>query len=278
MSAYLDFLLWPFLACLVLVGIHVYFGLHVIRRGIIFVDLSLAQVAALGTTAAFLLGFELNGTAAYLFSLGFALLGGTIFAFTKGIEGKVPQEATIGIVYAFSSAASILAVSHAPEGAEHIHYLLVGSLLTVTPMVVLKTAAVYSVVGLFHYITREKFFALTFGHGPKPSRALLWEVLFYASFGIVVTSSVKICGVLLVFIFLVVPSVFGALATESIGRRLVLGWSFGLAGSLLGLVLSFELDTPPGATVVCAFGTMLLVFALFRVLMRPRRAVGQGPG
>src|SRR5262245_20184943 len=131
MSTYFDFLLWPFLACVILVGIHVYFGLHVIRRGIIFVDLSLAQVAALGTTVAFLLGFELDGNTAYLFSLGFALVGGVLFALTRGIEGKVPQEAIIGIVYAVSSAASILAVSHAPEGAEHIHYLLVGSLLTV---------------------------------------------------------------------------------------------------------------------------------------------------
>jgi zinc/manganese transport system permease protein len=257
------------------VGIHVYFGLHVIRRGIIFVDLSLAQVAALGTTTAFLLGFELNGSVAYLFSLGFALLGGIIFAFTKGIEGRIPQEATIGIVYAFSSAASILAVSHAPEGAEHIHYLLVGSLLTVTPAIVLKTAAVYSVVGLFHYLTRERFLALTFRRGAAPGRELWWEILFYASFGMIVTSSVKICGVLLVFIFLVVPSVFGALLTDAIGRRLMLGWSFGLVGSLLGLVLSFELDTPPGATIVCSFGAMLLAFSLARLLW-PKAVVATG--
>jgi zinc/manganese transport system permease protein len=267
---YVNFLLWPFLACLVLVGIHVYFGLHVIKRGIIFVDLSLAQVAALGTTLAFLLGFALDGNVAYLFSLGFALLGGVIFAFTKGIEGKIPQEAIIGIVYAVSSAASILAVSHAPEGAEHIRYLLVGSLLTVTPLIVLKTAVVYSAVGIFHYLTRDKFLALTFGKKAKPAHELLWEVLFYASFGVVVTSSVKICGVLLVFIFLVVPSVFGALATDSIGRRLALGWGFGLVGSLLGLVLSFALDTPPGATVVFAFGVMLLLYAMLRPLLRLR--------
>ncbi|HKK20296.1 MAG TPA: metal ABC transporter permease, partial [candidate division Zixibacteria bacterium] len=120
MSAMFDLMLWPFLACVVLVGIHVYFGLHVIKRGIIFVDLSLAQVAALGTTLAFLLGFDLNGNTAYLFSLGFAILGAVLFAISRGVEGKVPQEAIIGIVYAVSSAAAIMAVSHAPEGAEHI--------------------------------------------------------------------------------------------------------------------------------------------------------------
>lgn len=271
---YLEFLLWPFLACVVLVGIHVYFGLHVIQRGIIFVDLSLAQVAALGTTLAFLLGFEVEGDVAYLFSLGFALLGGLVFALTRGIEGKVPQEAIIGIVYAFSSAAAILAVSHAPEGAEHIRYLLVGSLLTVTPGIVLKTALVYLAVGAFHFMARDKFLALSFGRTAASSRRLIWDILFYASFGVVVTSSVKICGVLLVFIFLVVPSVFGALVTDTIGLRLALGWGFGLVGSLAGLVLSFALDTPPGATVVCTFGVLLLMYAALRPLL-PSRVAGE---
>lgn len=264
MEAYIEFLLWPFLACLVLVGIHVYFGLHIIKRGIIFVDLSLAQVAALGMTISFLLGFELEGDVSYFFSLGSALLGATIFTFTREIEGRVPQEAIIGIVYAVSSAAAVMAVSHAPEGAEHIKHLLVGSILTVTPSMVLKTAAMYAVVGAFHYFTRAKFLALTFDKTRAPRNARFWEFLFYASFAVIVTSSVKICGVLLVFIFLVVPSVFAALITDSIGRRLIYGWIFGLVGSALGLVLSFLLDTPTGATIVCTFGLMLLLFALVR--------------
>jgi zinc/manganese transport system permease protein len=264
MSAYLEFLLWPFVACVVLVGIHVYFGLHIIKRGIIFVDLSLAQVAALGMTISFLLGYELEGDVSYFFSLGFALLGATIFTFTREIEGRVPQEAIIGIVYAVATAAAVMAVSHAPEGAEHIKHLLVGSILTVTPAMVLKTAVMYTLVGAFHYLTRAKFLALTFDRTHLPARARLWEFLFYASFAVVVTSSVKICGVLLVFIFLVVPSVFAALITDSIARRLTWGWLFGLVGSALGLVLSFVLDTPTGATIVCTFGIMLLLFALFR--------------
>lgn len=264
MIEYIEFLLWPLLACVVLVGIHVYFGLHVIKRGIIFVDLSLAQVAALGTTLAFLLGFSLDGEAAYLFSLGFALVGGTIFTLTRNAEARIPQEAFIGIVYAVSSAASILAVSHAPEGAEHSKYILIGSLLTVTPAVVFKTAGVYAAVGIFHYLARKPFLALTFQDGIPLSRKLLWEFLFYATFGLVVTSSVKITGVLVVFIFLVVPSVFAALLTESVGKRLWLGWLFGLVGSILGLVLSFILDTPTGATIVFVFGVMLLIFAGIR--------------
>ncbi len=264
MSDYISFLMWPFFAAVVLVGIHVYFGLHIIKRGIIFVDLSLAQVAALGMTVAFLIGHTPNDFAAYLYSLLFALAGATVFTYTRGIEGKIPQEAIIGIVYAVSSAAAILAVSHSPEGAEHIRYLLVGSLLTVTPAIVLKTAGVYSVVGLFHWISRSQFLALTFKNGTPPLKARLWDFLFYGTFAVVVTSSVKICGILLVFIFLVVPSVFAALITDSISRRLIYGWVFGLVGSAIGMVLSFSLDTPTGATIVCTFGVMLLLFAVIR--------------
>jgi zinc/manganese transport system permease protein len=266
MSDYLRFLFWPFVACVVLVGIHVYFGLHVIKRGIIFVDLSLAQVAALGMTFSLLMGYELEGEMSYLFSLGFALLGATIFTFTREIEGRVPQEAIIGIVYAVSTAAAVMIVSHSPEGTEHIRHLLIGSILTVTPAMVLKTAGMYAVVGTFHYLARREFTSLTFDKANRPDRPLLWEFLFYASFAVVVTSSVKICGVLLVFIFLVVPSVFAALITDSIGRRLTFGWIFGLVGSALGLALSFALDTPTGASIVCTFGLMLLLFAIWRKL------------
>lgn len=263
MIDYLPFLLWPFLACVVLVGIHVYFGLHVIKRGIIFVDLSLAQIAALGMTMSFLLGHSPNSNEAYIFSLGFALLGAAIFTVTRGIEGKVPQEAIIGIVYAVSSAAAILMVSHSPEGAEHIRYLLVGSILTVTPAVVAKMAAVYAAVGAFHWLARQHFLNLTFQRGTV-NRPLLWDFLFYASFAVVVTSSVKICGVLLVFIFLVVPSVFATISTDNIAKRLALGWLFGLIGAALGLLGSFQFDTPTGATIVVVFGLMLALLALIR--------------
>ncbi len=270
LSTYLEFLIWPFLACVVLVGIHVYFGLHVIKRGIIFVDLSLAQVAALGMTLAFLVGYEMDGNIAYVFSLAFALAGGVLFALTRGIEGRVPQEAIIGIVYAVSTAAAILAVSHSPEGAEHIRHMLIGSILTVTPGTVAKTAIIYLAVGTFHYVFRHRFIRLSF-HGHQPvSNRLVWELLFYASFGVVVTSSVRICGVLLVFIVLVVASVVAALMTERVGRRLGIGWVFGLLGSAIGLVSSFVIDTPPGATIVCTFGLMLVVLVL------ARRLVGSG--
>lgn len=266
MSEYLPFLIWPFLVSVVLVGIHVYFGMHVIKRGIIFVDLSLAQVAALGITVSLLLGYGADTFASYLFSLGFALFGAAVFTLTRSTEKKIPQEAVIGIVYAVSSAAAILAVSHYPEGTEHIKHILVGSILTVTPEIVIKTALVYLAVGLFHWLARSRFLSLTFEERHALPVARWWDFLFYASFAVVVTSSVKICGVLLVFIFLVVPSVFAALFSDRIGIRLALGWTFGVISSAIGVVLSFWLDLPTGATIVCTFGLLLLLSAAARKL------------
>lgn len=270
MIDYLSFLMWPFVACLVLIGIHVYFGLHVIKRGIIFVDLSLAQVAALGMTASILMGFDIDSSTTYFLSLSFALVGAAVFSFTRNIKSDIPQEAIIGIVFAVSAAMSILLVSHSPEGAEHVQHLLVGNVLTVTPLTILKTFLLYSVVGIFHWIQRHKFLQITFGNSDETNKMpnlRMWDFLFYASFAVVVTSSVKICGVLLVFIFLVVPSVFAAIQTEKIGKRLLLGWVFGFIASALGIILSFLYDTPTGATIVCTFGLLLLGASLVKKVL-----------
>lgn len=270
MSNYISFLLLPFLSCLALVGILSYFGMHVIKRGIIFVDLSLAQVAAMGMTLSILFGNELDSTVTYFLSLGFALIGAALFTYTRGIKSDIPQEAIIGIVYAVSTAASIMMVSHSPEGAEHIQHLLVGSVLTVTPAELAKAAGVFAVIGIFHFFQRARFLELSFKHAPSGSYSKLWEFLFYATFALAVTSAVKICGVLMVFVFLVVPSVYAALATDkSVSHRLIFGWLFGIVGSALGLIISFEMDTPTGATIVCTFGLLLLLYGGYRLAFRP---------
>lgn len=269
MKEIFELLLWPSLACLVLTGIHAYLGLHVVERGVIFVDLSLAQVAALGATIAFLMGLDLHGQGAYFVSLAFTFLGAALFSLTRSKKGKIPQEAVIGIVYAVSAAASIFLMDRIPEGTEHIKYILVGNLLAVSPKEVLHMALMYSAIGLLHWIWRKPFLILS----TDPARAAeegynirLWDFLFYATFGVVVTSSVAIAGVLLVFSYLIVPSVAAMLFSEKVGIRLAIGWSLGALVSLLGMAASYLLDAPTGATVICTFGLALALLTSARTL------------
>ncbi|MGZ5466902.1 MAG: metal ABC transporter permease [Thermoanaerobaculia bacterium] len=263
----LAFLAVPFVAGLILTGIHAYLGLHVVERGVIFVDLSLAQIAALGTTVAYLAGYDLHDPVTYFWSLGFTIAGAAIFAITRQphhAQTRIPQEAIIGIVYAVSAAAAILAMSKAPEGTEHLKDMLVGNILTVSWKTVLTTAVLYAAVGVFHWIFRRKFLAISLGEDIPHVR--FWDFLFYTSFGFVVTSSVLIAGVLLVFCYLIVPSVAAMLFSDRIGPRLAIGWTMGTIVSALGIYLSVNLDLPTGATMVCTFGLVLVVMALFRLV------------
>ena len=269
----LSFLVLPFLTGLVLTGIHAYLGVHVVERGVIFVDLSLAQIAALGTTVAFLAGYDLHSGVSYFWSLGFTIVGAAIFALTRvHRETRIPQEAIIGIVYAVSAAAAILVMSKAPQETEHLKDMLVGNILAVNMTTVIKTAVLYALVGLFHYIFRRKFLAISLGEGDKVGNVKLWDFLFYTSFGFVVTSSVAIAGVLLVFSYLIVPSVAAMLFSTSIGKRLAIGWSMGALVSAIGILLSFRLDLPTGATIVCTFGIALVLMAIVWAITRRRAA------
>jgi zinc/manganese transport system permease protein len=267
----LSFLVLPFLTGLVLTGIHAYLGVHVVERGVIFVDLSLAQIAALGTTVAFLAGYDLHSGVSYFWSLGFTIVGAAIFALTRvHRETRIPQEAIIGIVYAVSAAAAILVMSKAPQETEHLKDMLVGNILAVNWYTVIKTAILYALVGLFHFIFRDKFLKISLnahnGVSDIPN-VKLWDFLFYTSFGFVVTSSVAIAGVLLVFSYLIVPSVAAMLFSQSIGKRLAIGWTMGALVSAIGILLSFRLDLPTGATIVCTFGIALLLMAIVRAMM-----------
>src|SRR5688572_24229977 len=234
MSDALSILLWPALACLILTGIHAYLGLHVVEREVIFVDLSLAQIAALGAAIGSLVGHDPHhghDHGSYFFSLGFTLLGAAIFALTRSRKGKVPQEAVIGIVYAVSAAAAMLVMNQLPQGAEHFQNTMVGNLLAVSPQEVLKMAVLYAIIGVLHWFWRKPFLAISTKHGqqvPEGYNLRLWDFLFYGTFGVVVTSSVAIAGVLLVFSFLVVPAVGAILFSNKIGTRLAIGWIMGL--------------------------------------------------
>ena len=271
-SAVLSFLALPFLASLVIAGIHAYLGVHVVERGVIFVDLSLAQIAALGATIAVLLPFsggDPHAPSVYWISLAFTFIGAAVFSTIRSRRARLPQEAIIGICYAVASAAAILAMSKATSQAEHLNDMLVGNILSVSWHDVWKTAMLYGVVGLFHFVFRKQFLAISMD--PKRAEASglsirLWDFLFYASFGFVVTSSVSIAGVLLVFCYLIVPSVAAMLYSDDIGPRLAIGWTMGTVVSALGVYLSVALDLPTGATIVCTFGIVLAVMAVVRPL------------
>ncbi len=273
----LQFLAAPFAASLILTGIHAYLGVHVVERGVIFVDLSLAQIAALGATIALLLPFtgqDPHGPWVYWISLTFTFIGAAIFSTIRSRRARIPQEAIIGISYAVASAAAILAMSKATSESEHLKDMLVGNILAVSWPEVGHTALLYALVGLFHYTFRRQFLAISISHEKAEAAGLnvkLWDFLFYASFGFVVTSSVSIAGVLLVFCYLIVPSVAAMLYSEHIGRRLAIGWSMGTIVSALGIYLSVHLDLPTGATMVCTFGLVLILMALARPLF-PQRA------
>jgi zinc/manganese transport system permease protein len=270
----LAFLAAPFVASLILTGIHAYLGVHVVERGVIFVDLSLAQIAALGATIAVLLpinGGDPHSPFAYWVSLAFTFLGAFIFSTIRSRRARIPQEAIIGICYAVASAAAILAMSKSTSESEHLKDMLVGNILAVSWPEVGKTAILYGVIGLFHYIFRRKFLAISIDAKKAEANGIsvkFWDFLFYASFGFVVTSSVSIAGVLLVFCYLIVPSVAAMLYADSIGRRLAIGWSMGTIVSALGVYLSLRLDLPTGATIVCTFGLVLILMAAVRPLLQ----------
>jgi zinc/manganese transport system permease protein len=266
-------ILFPaFVASLILTGIHAYLGVHVVERGVIFVDLSLAQIAALGTTVAYLAGYVLHSSTAYLFSLAFTFIGAGIFAMSRvHRKTRIPQEAIIGIVYAVSAAIAILVMSKATQETEHLKEMLVGNILSVTWPELFKTAVLYALVGLFHYIFRKRFLLISMNEAEAERQGIsirLWDFLFYMSFGFVVTSSVAIAGVLLVFCFLIVPSVTAMLFAERLGPRLAIGWTMGVIVSAVGVALSFVLDLPTGAAIVATFGAVLLLVAGTRRLFR----------
>ncbi|MCH8946171.1 MAG: metal ABC transporter permease [Acidobacteria bacterium] len=265
-----EFLLAPFIASLILTGIHAYLGVHVVERGVIFVDLALAQIAALGATIAILIEVNPHGSGSYWVSLGFTFMGAAIFALVRMRRAHIPQEAFIGIAYVVASAAAILVTSKAIGETEHLKHMLVGNILAVSWSEVRHTALLYGAVGLFHYIFRKNFLLISMNPAAAEAKGVsirLWDFLFYASFGFVVTTAVSIAGVLLVFCYLIVPSVGAMLFADRIGPRLAIGWTMGTVVSGLGVYLSLVLDLPTGATIVCTFGGVLVLMLLLHFVL-----------
>lgn len=257
-------MLWPLLACFILVGIHAYLGIHVIARKIIFVDLALAQIAGLGAVYGIFLGlsFESNLLVIKLISIMFTLLGALLVAMTRSDDERVPHEALIGIIYASALSLTVLLTSNLPHGAEEVQQMLAGSILWVSPAEVLQTGILYTLIGLIHIIFRRQFFQLSYEISSKATLSCAmkwWDFLFYATFGVVVTSSVGMGGVLLVFGYLVIPSVIGVIIAERLWARLFIAWLSGLMMSIIGVVVSYYADLPSGPCIVVLLALLLVI-------------------
>jgi zinc/manganese transport system permease protein len=270
----LDLILVPFAAAMVILAMNAYFGLHIIRRGVIFVDLAFAQIAALGSTVAFLIGAEGDSVASYVFAFGATLAGALFFSLTRTRdgEGHVTQEAYIGISYVVASAAVILLSSFSPEGAEHVKETLTGSLIWVTWPVVLKMAAAYALLALFHVAFRRPMHAITFAPATV-GNLKLWDFIFYLTFGIAVTFAVNIAGVLMIFSTLVIPAVIAFLYTREFATALIIAWLSGTVAIAAGIGLSFAFDLTTGPLLVVVFGVVLVIATGLRPLLRRQRAV-----
>lgn len=264
----LQFMFAPFVACMILVAIHSYLGLHVIAREVIFVDLSLAQMAALGSVVALLYGVAPDSRTAFVFSLIFTGLGAGLFALTRTRgKGRVPHEAIIGIVYVVASAAAILVADKAPRGAEALHDVMEGAIIWITWPTILEKGAAYLALGVLHFLLRRQFLKISFR--PEEAeregwRIRAWDFLFYVSFGVAVTMSVPVAGVLLVFTMLVVPAVVAFLFTRDIRKMVIISWGTGALASLLGLYISYVGNFPTGPLIVCMYGVVLLGAGLLR--------------
>ena len=260
-----EVMFWPIVACVLLPWLLVYLGLHVVQRGIIFIDIAMAQMASLGICLAVLFHLDLQSWTTFGIALGFTLVGGAIFSVTGKRSSQIPQEAVIGISYVVAAAAAVLLLSRAAEGDEQIKQMLVGNILLVTPLEVWKCFALFVAVGIVHFVLRQNFLLVSFDRDEAYQQGLRvrwWDFLFYAVFGLVVTSFVRIAGVLLVFSYLIVPAVCGINLARRISNRLLIGWIIALIGGVAGLFLSFWWDLPSGAAIVCTFGALLILVSL----------------
>jgi len=260
----LTFLFYPFLGCVLLILIHAYFGIHILERGIIFVDLAMAQFIALGIALAFLMGHE--GSARNYYAVAFAVVGASVFSMARRIQRIVNMEAFIGVLYIFSLAGSILILDRTPHGLEEFKSILNGNILWVTSSDILKTFLLYAAIGLLHLVFRKKFFALSYEESNGP----FWEFLFFLSFAFVLVSSVQLAGILQVFSFLVIPAVIGRLFTRSPMKILIGGWGIGLAASMIGITLSYKLDLPTAPLIVASLSVAFFILLVFRIVWKRR--------
>jgi len=269
---------WPLIASLILPWLLVYLGLHIVQRGVIFVDLALAQTAAFGTCVSLIAGYDVHDWQSFALSQVFTFAGAVVLTFTRGRDQRVPQEALIGIVYVVAAAAAIVALSKSAGGHEELQRSMVGELLVVPPIEVMKTFGLYVVLGVVHFLFRKRFLAISANAKQAEASGInvrWWDFVFYMLFGLVVTTFVHIGGVLLVFSYLVVPAVCATYLVNSIPARFAVGWALATGASVVSLFITAKVDLPIGAAIVCVLGVVLVLVVLAsRFLRRPSQQAG----
>ena len=267
---------WPLIASLILPWLLVYLGLHIVQRGVIFVDLALAQTAAFGTCVSLIAGYDVHDWQSFALSQVFTFAGAVVLTFTRGRDQRVPQEALIGIVYVVAAAAAIVALSKSAGGHEELQRSMVGELLVVPPIEVMKTFGLYVVLGVVHFLFRKRFLAISANAKQAEASGITvrwWDFVFYMLFGLVVTSFVHIGGVLLVFSYLVVPAVCATYLVNSIPARFAVGWALATGASVVSLFLTAKVDLPIGAAIVCVLGVVLVLVVLCTRFLRRRSTI-----
>lgn len=263
MTETINFLAIQIVLLFVVTSVHTYLGLHVIRRGIVFSDLSLDQLAALGVIVGIGLGIRGGSTGSYLVSFAAVLIGSVLLAYVKPRNKNIPHEAVIGIIYGLALVASIMVADKITGGMAYVTQTLAGVMLWVNWPLVLVTVVVYIILSIFHYRFREKFISITESR-KIPANENFWDLLFFISLGIITVLIVPIAGVLLAYSFLMIPAAIATLFTRQWGKALRIGWSTGYSASLLGLFSSYWFNLPYGPTLVLSLG----VFFLGALIMR----------
>jgi len=270
-------ILFPaFLICVLMAVTHTYLGLHVLARGIIFVDLALAQVAALGISVAFLMGQEAHGDEAQLYAFVATLSIAFAFAKLRNIPSKVAREVTIGIVYVVATALSIVILSQSSQGMEELKSIFNGSILWTSWREIGIIAVEYLFLIGLHAYFRQRFYQLSFSESKsetdsistKPSPGFFWEFLFFATFALTITLAVNVAGVLLVFAFLIIPAFSASLLVDGFVKQLLFGIGLSILGSMAGLFVAYQFDLPVGATIVSVLGLLPLLSAIFARYVR----------
>jgi zinc/manganese transport system permease protein len=244
--------------------LHTYLGLHVIRRTLIFSDLVLDQLAALGALVGIGLAIRYGSPGSYLMSLVAVILGAMLLAVLKPRDPRIPREAIIGVLYAMALVASLLLGDKLSGGEAYVTKTLAGSMLWVSWPIVGVTAAVYLVLLVFHYVYRREFIGLAEGDG-TPRRERLWDFLFFTTQGIITVLIVPVAGVLLAYALLRIPAAIAAMFTRRWGVGVLVGWGLGLVACLIGLSLSYSRDLPYGPTLILSLGAFFAAALVVRV-------------